>query len=475
MKFLISTIIFFTFCLACSGEKVILLSEDSETGLYTNWQSGKKLEQDFFESKNVSVVSDWFNLKSGLSEQSYLIYQLQTTQSIKRIGVSTEVQTGSGDVFVSFDNKTWEKICKISKDNKRFLYSVPVDTKNVFVKFSGNIQMQGPVFWIDCKKETTIEIEDKDSGSGRIQLVSFDEHPFLKNNGVFLKTEKNFQTIKSKFLPFSILKEFTPSTMDNKKLDAVFFLKNQSPERASGFLEVFLPEDCKGKVDVFFFYFGKRIDQAPDRIVINGKDLGTPSAGGDHWANPLYPSANRNDTMEFIWNKLRKQSKDFISSHQFLRKGNFSYEYLTNKGEWKTFKPEPWNMVMVPEDASISPLHIRVKLLDEKGSFAAQAYTFNKEYQKDDFWLPVEDYDGRGNSLIGWKVLGVYPAGSFPASKTKGTKKRLVIFYTLEGDGNPLNDSPNNPDYGEIRDNSGDLGAYGNSSFSLIKLRIIAE
>lgn len=194
-----------------------------------------------------------------------------------------------------------------------------------------------------------------------------------------------------------------------------FLVENRSLLDINGVISVVLPEYAnKNNTKVYFQYAGdfSGISQPPDTIAFNDEKPLVPDERG--WVSPLYRKVKKGDVMTVTWNKLRshkKQTTHFSSHLPVSFKGDVLWEYKRNDGTWGGLYESPWVSAKIPDDASRNPFQVRATCLDgeDKGTFSLQAIAFitKSELSEQDYFLPIDDADGRGSPLTGWSIAEI--------------------------------------------------------------------
>ncbi|MCX7705113.1 MAG: hypothetical protein N2115_02495 [bacterium] len=266
--------------------------------------------------------------------------------------------------------------------------------------------------------------------TGDLEIVSGQE-------SLILHPTKYYYAISETKLTPSQMRTYSETIETENSFSVGFLVENRAFQDIEGLLSVVLPGYArKENTKVYFQYAGDSfgISQPPDTIQFNDEKPYIPGETG--WAGPAYRQVKKGDVMTITWNKLRshRQPTTHFSSHLPVSfKGDVLWEYRKKDGTWEVLQQKPWVSAKIPEDASRNPFQIRATCTgnEDKGKFSVQALAIIPQniLSEEDYFLPIDDSDGRNNPLSGWSIKEM---------RKQGENTVLILNLQLKANPNPL-------------------------------------
>ncbi len=140
--------------------------------------------------------------------------------------------------------------------------------------------------------------------------------------------------------------------------------------------------------------------------------------------------------MTLVWNRVRthaKEARAFSMHNPVSFKGQARYEVLRQDGRWVPLERSPWMTCPIPVNASQEPFKVRATCLGgvDRGNFSVQGLLSipRGDLLADDYFLPLDDGDGRGTPLTGWRIADCI---------AQDGQCKLILAFGLEANTSPL-------------------------------------
>ena len=261
---------------------------------------------------------------------------------------------------------------------------------------------------------------------------------YQSEDPVELHPRDAYYAIAAPHLSAAQMHRYSDLNNTTNRFETTFFVSNPNQRTVTGRLEITLPTWANtANTRVYFHTVGDSIfgiSQPPDSLQFNDETPLVPETSG--WANTPYRKMATNDTMTITWNQFRhhaRETRDFSLHNTVSFKGRARYDYLRQDGSWAVLNQSPWMTCPIPADASRSPFQLRVTCLGDvdRGNFSANGNLLIPRtlLVEDDYFLPIDDGDGRGNPLGGWNVDGI---------DTQSAQNILGVSFRLDANPNPL-------------------------------------
>lgn len=260
--------------------------------------------------------------------------------------------------------------------------------------------------------------------------------------GVDLRPRNVYYAVRDTQLTAAQMRAHGGTVTEARRFETAFHVVNANTHAVTGRLEVVVPPWARAEsTRVGFRYAGDPlfgIPQPPDSIVINNEPPLIPGASG--WASGAthygYIRMATNDTLTLTWNRFRKHTKDtrsFSLHNPVSFKGHVLYEYLRQDGRWAPLAGSPWMTCPIPADAAYTPFKLRATCVGgvDRGSFSVQGLLSipRGDLLSDDYFLPLDDGDGRGTPLAGWRMEGCMEQDG---------RRVLILSFGLAANPSPL-------------------------------------